>query len=135
MTRPLIMTAPTGAQLPTDWQASDLIRDDLPHAILVLGRYTTGMRSNLDDLAPFVAPLPPDASWMLCAFAAAEHSCLRQTVRRGGNCRVGFANSFVDRDAIPWPDNAASVATLTAALAMDRSDVSRLSAPYQKAAS
>jgi uncharacterized protein (DUF849 family) len=98
------------------WQADGTIRPGQTEVILVLGRYTDGPASDPDGIAPFLATLYPRPRWMLCAFDRMEHPCLQRAAAIGGDLRVGFENSFCAPDGTIWPDNAASVATLTASL-------------------
>lgn len=85
-----------------------------PSVILVLGRYTTDMNSNPNDLEPFLQSLPDVGKWMLCAFGPNEHACLETAAKLGGDVRVGFENSYVQQDGTPWPDMPSSIKALRA---------------------
>jgi 3-keto-5-aminohexanoate cleavage enzyme len=84
-------------------------------AILVLGRYTVGQRSDPADLAPLVQQLTrfsPQADWAACAFGQAETACLKRAFDLGGKARVGFENNLVDASGNVATDNAARVAEI-----------------------
>lgn len=107
------------AALLAQWQADGIIQPDQTEVILVLGRYADGLPSDPDAVRAFHAALAPDTPWMICAFGASEHACLREAARLGGDLRVGFENSRTASDGTDWADNAASVAALVTALAQD----------------
>ncbi|WP_406649786.1 3-keto-5-aminohexanoate cleavage protein [Aliisedimentitalea scapharcae] len=98
------------------WTARGIVRPSQSDVILVLGRYVAGQTSNPQEIAPLLDTLHPGTNWMLCAFGANEHNCLIQAARLGGDIRVGFENSLCAADGTLYPDNAASVADLTAQL-------------------
>ncbi|MBE1284050.1 MAG: 3-keto-5-aminohexanoate cleavage protein [Rhodobacteraceae bacterium] len=104
------------ANLLEDWQAQGIVRQEQSDVIMVLGRYSDGQQSRPEDVAPFLRCVPPNSNWMLCAFGASEHACLREAARLGGAVRVGFENSLTAADGRPHLDNAASVAALVAQL-------------------
>lgn len=108
------------ARLLQDWQAAGIVPPNPPDVQLVLGRYTRDQNSSPDDLRPLLDSLGAVNRWMLCAFGPQEHACLRLAASLGGDCRVGFENSFLKADGTPWADNAASVAALVATLNKDR---------------
>ena len=107
------------AALLAQWQADGIVQPDQTEVILVLGRYADGLPSDPDAVRAFHAALAPDTPWMICAFGASEHACLREAARLGGDLRVGFENSRTAGDGTNWADNAASVAALVTALALD----------------
>lgn len=94
--------------------ASGVIRDPLPEVIFVLGRYDPPRPARPADLAPMLAALRRPVRWTACAFGLAEHDCLIEAIRQGGNARVGFENNLCAADGTPFPDNAASVRGLVA---------------------
>lgn len=98
------------------WQQAGVVRPDQSDMLFVLGRYLTDRSSGPSDLAPFLSLTPTQGRWMVCAFGAAEHDCLRMAARQGGDLRVGFENSLTAPDGTPWPDCAASVAALAKSL-------------------
>jgi len=106
------------AALMAHWQREGIIRPRQSDAILVLGRYETGPPSAAQHIAPFLSALPPRTRWMVCAFGAMEHPCLRHAATLGGDLRVGFENSITAPDGSPWLDNAASVTALLRTLSM-----------------
>ncbi|TDK44489.1 3-keto-5-aminohexanoate cleavage protein [Antarcticimicrobium luteum] len=106
-----ILYDPEDAALLARWQAQGIVRPGQDSTILVLGRYATGQKATPDDLAPLLAAKPP-GRWMLCAFGPAEHACLLQAARRGGDLRVGFENNLHRADGTLLHDNAESVAHL-----------------------
>ncbi len=97
------------------WQEEGIVRPEQNSTILVLGRYATGDRAKPADLAPLLAAKPP-GRWMLCAFGPAEHACLLDAARRGGDLRVGFENNLHRADGTLLRDNAESVALLVGQL-------------------
>lgn len=103
------------AALLAEWQARGIVRPGQDSTILVLGRYATGQVARPADLAPLLAEKPP-GRWMLCAFGPAEHGCLLEAARRGGDLRVGFENNLTRADGTPLRDNADSVARLVGQL-------------------
>ena len=100
------------AKLLGEWQKSGIVRDDQKSVLLVLGRYSKNQMSNSGDIKPFLASLPDHSRWMLCAFGAAEHECLKVAASLGGDCRVGFENSRTNSNGEQWPDNSTSVAAI-----------------------
>ncbi|MDF1716639.1 MAG: 3-keto-5-aminohexanoate cleavage protein [Antarcticimicrobium sp.] len=103
------------AALLARWQAQGIVRPGQDSTILVLGRYATGQVATPGDLAPLLAAKPPGC-WMLCAFGPAEHACLLEAARHGGDLRVGFENNLHRADCTLLRDNAESVARLVAQL-------------------
>lgn len=80
--------------------------------LFVLGRYTTSQESAPDDADPFVDALKEcrlDADWAVCAFGRRETDCLAKAFELGGKVRVGFENSFFNRDGSRALDNAERV--------------------------
>ena len=99
------------AALLARWQQQGIVRPGQDSTLLVLGRYATGQVATPADLAPLLAAKPP-GRWMLCAFGPAEHACLLEAARHGGDLRVGFENNLTDAEGTPLRDNADSVARL-----------------------
>ncbi len=84
----------------------------------VLGRYTSGQRSDPGDLAaPLAAQeasgLAPD--WAVCAFGPSETDCLLAALKAGGKARIGFENNRANRDGTIAADNAERVRDFGAA--------------------
>lgn len=99
-----------------EWRTRGVIGVGQDRVLLVLGDYARRTGAAPEDLAPLLAALPPVSRWMVCAFGPGEHACLLEAAVSGGDCRVGFENGLCDSRNRPWPDNAASVAALRAAL-------------------
>lgn len=99
-----------------DWHARGIVRPEQSDMLFVLGRYLTGRSSRPADLDPFLKVHSGPENWMVCAFGSGEHDCLLHAARQGGDLRVGLENSLCDRNGREWPDCAASVAALVAAL-------------------
>lgn len=95
-----------------DWQGQGIVQRGQGDILVVLGRYTEGQVSSPNDLAPFLAVLPPAAAWMVCAFGPNEHACLAAAAAKGAGVRVGFENSMTNAAGQVHADNAASVAAL-----------------------
>lgn len=92
-----------------------LLQKNSLQLLFVLGRYSQAGASSQEELTPFLhwlrqCQLKPD--WAVCAFGQAETTCLVQTVRAGGKCRVGFENSLTLSDGTRAKDNAEKVADL-----------------------
>ena len=87
-------------------QLSGVIPNELPHLLLVLGRYSKEMRSSPGDLAPLLDILPPAWPWSLCAFGVSESQCMAAAIEQGGHCRVGFENNLLLRDGQTAASNA-----------------------------
>lgn len=104
------------AALLARWQADGTVRAGQDSTILVLGRYATGQKATPADLVPLLAAKPA-GRWMLCAFGPAEHACLLDAARQGGDLRVGFENNLQHTDGTALRDNAESVALLVEELA------------------
>jgi len=100
------------AALLQEWQRKGIIRKEQNSVLLVLGRYSKNQISSPKEIQPFLSALPTSNRWMLCAFGATEHACLKYAVSLGGDCRVGFENSRTNSSGMDWPDNAASVSAL-----------------------
>ena len=98
------------------WQTSGIVRQDQVDRLFVLGRYASGMQSSPQDLKPFLASNPPSTPWMVCAFGASEHNCLRAAALKGGDIRVGFENSFTNQEGVAWLDNGESISALVQSL-------------------
>ncbi len=95
------------------WQAAGIVRGEQTDRLLVLGRYAATQESHPNDLDSFPQN---DSAWMVCAFGRREHDCLQKAALLGGDVRVGFENSMLGNDGVPWADNAASVAALVSRL-------------------
>lgn len=92
---------------------------DTPHWVLfVLGRYSTGQRSDPSDLLPFLQAwadgggLTANVPWAMCAFGPREAECALSAALLGGHARLGFENNMALPDGSTAPDNAALVANL-----------------------
>lgn len=86
---------------------------DYPYQLLfVLGRYTKNQQSQPKDLDPFsdwVMGKQSNIEWGICAFGSGETDCLVHAHKLGGKVRVGFENSFWNRDGSIAKDNAERV--------------------------
>ncbi len=85
--------------------------------LFVLGRYSAGQKSSPRDLLPFLNRHDGPEPWAVCAFGAAENTCIATAAAFGGHARVGFENNLLCKDGNTAPDNMALVmqATHTAA--------------------
>ena len=102
-----------------------VVPEDRPHALFVLGRYTTGQRSSPRDVTPFLVAWPEDWPWSVCAFGQQEALCLTAAVALGGHVRTGFENNIHRPDGTVAWDNAESVRRIVAvasAAGRDRAD-------------
>lgn len=86
---------------------------------LVQGSYANGSDGQL-DLADYLSELDKadgmTFDWMLCAFGAQETENLTRAARFGGKARVGFENSFHNKDGSLADDNAMRVREVAAAV-------------------
>ena len=89
-------------------------QDGGPHALFVLGRYTTGQRAEPRDLPPFLNEWPADWPWTVCAFGPLEAQCLGDAIALGGHVRVGFENNLLRPDGALSSGNAEQVAGIRA---------------------
>lgn len=96
--------------------ARGLIPLERASVLFVLGRYSTGQRSEPADLLPFLAAWNSghhlDLPWALCAFGRQEAACLITASCLGGDVRVGFENNLWRPDGSLAPDNATQVAAI-----------------------
>jgi uncharacterized protein (DUF849 family) len=81
-----------------------------PHALFVLGRYSTAQRALPRDLLPFLEQWPQEWPWTACAFGPHEAACLADALTLGGHVRVGFENNLLRPDGTPSSGNAEQVA-------------------------
>ena len=94
------------------WQAlrANGVVPEAPWFLLfVLGRYSAGQTSSPRDLLPFLAAHDGPEPWAVCAFGAAENTCITAAALFGGHARVGFENNLLCKDGIVAPDNTALV--------------------------
>ena len=111
-----ILYAPEEAERFADLRRRGIIPGLLPFVLFVLGRYTEGQTSRPDDLDPFIAALPENTEWAVCAFGAQEQACAIRATERGGHVRLGFENNLYLADGAPAPDNAALIRQFSAHL-------------------
>jgi uncharacterized protein (DUF849 family) len=94
------------------WQAlraSGVVPDAPWFLLFVLGRYSAGQISSPRDLLPFLAAHEGPEPWAVCAFGAAENTCITAATLFGGHARVGFENNLLCKDGSVAPDNTALV--------------------------
>lgn len=94
------------------WQtlrASGVVPEAPWFLLFVLGRYSAGQTSSPHDLLPFLAAHQGPEPWAVCAFGAAENTCITAAAVFGGHARVGFENNLLRKDGSPAPDNTALV--------------------------
>jgi len=92
-----------------DLKSKGVIPDAPWFLLFVLGRYTTGQRSDPRDLLAFLAAHDGTEPWAICAFGATENTCITAAAALGGHARVGFENNLLCKDGSTAPDNAALV--------------------------
>jgi 3-keto-5-aminohexanoate cleavage enzyme len=90
-------------------RARGIIPGNHQSILLVLGRYTSNLQSDPDDLQPLLDELGQHKLWWLCAFGATESDCMFRAAELGGHCRVGFENNLLLRDGSMAPNNEALV--------------------------
>ena len=76
--------------------------------LVVIGRYRQ-QRYAADLLQSYLAVLRPSDPWMVCAFGNQEREIMRQAIKLGGHCRVGFENNLCLADGSLAPSNAVLV--------------------------
>ena len=86
---------------------------------LVQGSYAKGSEGQT-DLSEYLSELGKAEGmkfdWMLCAFGTDETDNLTRAARFGGKARVGFENSFLNKDGSLADDNAMRVREVAAAI-------------------
>jgi uncharacterized protein (DUF849 family) len=93
-------------------QERGIIPYERPPVIYVLGRYLVEGRPEAPDLLPYLHAAQPAAlfaTFMVCAFSAAEAACGVAGAVLGGDVRVGFENNILLPDGRRAPDNGALV--------------------------
>lgn len=92
----------------TGWVEDSTLDGARLSVLYVLGRYSTGQRSNPVDLLSFLGTeSPPFRDWMICAFGPSESQCAALAALLGGHVRVGFENNIYLPDGMVAPNNAA----------------------------
>ncbi len=78
-----------------EWSRDGAIDGSATSVLYVLGRYTTGQKSNPVDLLAFLGTeMRPFRDWMVCAFGPNESRCAALAALLGGHVRVGFENNY-----------------------------------------
>ncbi|PLP55704.1 class III aminotransferase [Mesorhizobium loti] len=91
-----ILYSPEEALRLEDLRLHGVIPFEQLSVLYVLGRYTTGQKSDPADLLPFLdAAMPRFAHWSTCAFGDREAACVLAGALLGGNIRVGFENNLL----------------------------------------
>ena len=112
-----ILYSPQDLALMRDLLDKRLIDRKAMQVLFVLGRYSENQESMPTDLNPFVAWMSktcPQVQWGVCAFGQQETNCLLAAHRQNGRIRVGFENSFSNRDGTRAASNSERVAELYA---------------------
>jgi uncharacterized protein (DUF849 family) len=94
----------------SDLRRRGVVPGERAHALFVLGRYAALQESQPRDLLPFLEEWPAESPWSLCAFGAAEASCIALAIALGGHARAGFENNLL----LPGGGRASSNADLIA---------------------
>jgi uncharacterized protein (DUF849 family) len=81
----------------------------LQFVLFVLGRYAEGRAGRPGEIEAFLAALPENVEWAVCAFGPHEHACALRAAALGGHARLGFENNLNLADGTPAPDNAALI--------------------------
>ena len=113
-----ILYSPEDLRYYLDLRKRNLLPTGNHHLLIVLGRYSEGMRSNTRHLTPFKPLLWQlnDVRWAVCAFGELEQACLLSAVELGGDVRVGFENNLYDAQGDLARDNASQVRQLYRAI-------------------
>ena len=77
--------------------------------LFVLGRYSTNLTGQPEDLDAFIAAAPLDIVWAVCCFGRTEAAAALRAAAAGGHARVGFENNLRLPDGSIAPDNASLV--------------------------
>lgn len=92
-----------------DLRQRGVVQDAQWFLLFVLGRYSVGQKSSPRDLLPFLNHHQGAEPWAVCAFGAAENTCIATAAAFGGHARVGFENNLLCKDGSTAPDNTALV--------------------------
>lgn len=111
-----ILYTPEEVERFADLRRRGIIPGLLPFVLFVLGRYADGRAGTPAELDAFLAALPDNTEWAVCAFGPQEHACALRAAELGGHVRVGFENNIVLADGTLAPDNAALVRQFAADL-------------------
>ncbi len=97
--------------------SQNVIPEECPHLLLVLGRYSKDQISNPNDILPMINAMDGFiANWSVCAFGAKESDCLLLSGKYGGHCRIGFENNILLPDGNIAPDNATLITNFVSRL-------------------
>lgn len=86
--------------------------------LFVLGRYTDSNQSSPEQLIPLIHLLNNNTQtqatpWMCCAFGPHEYACLTTAILLGGDVRVGFENTLINKDGEIAKDNIELITQMT----------------------
>ncbi|HEV3158139.1 MAG TPA: 3-keto-5-aminohexanoate cleavage protein [Candidatus Baltobacteraceae bacterium] len=104
-----------------------------PHALFVLGRYTTGQQSEPGGVLRFLASWPSEWPWSLCAFGSTEARCMTLAAALGAHARIGFENNLQLPDGTPATSNAdlvKNMVKLSACIGRPVADISQARCIY-----
>ena len=92
---------------------ADVLSDDRPHALFVLGKYSAQQQpSDPRDLVSMLANWPADWPFSTCAFGFTETSCATAAIGLGGHVRIGMENNLQRPDGSALTDQAEAVANI-----------------------
>jgi 3-keto-5-aminohexanoate cleavage enzyme len=111
-----ILYSPDEVRRFADLRRRGIIPGLLPFVLFVLGRYADAQAGRPEELDAFLAALPENVEWAVCAFGPQEHACALRAAERGGHVRLGFENNLCLADGTLAADNAALVRQFASAL-------------------
>lgn len=95
------------------WWADGTVPPGPRTVLFVLGRYADAQQGHPRDLLPFLAAMPSDVTWSVCAFGGKEAACCATAMALGGHVRVGFENNLLLPDGQIAKGNADLVTGMT----------------------
>jgi uncharacterized protein (DUF849 family) len=99
----------------SELRSRGLIPGDRNFLLFVLGRYTSDLTGDPDELSAFIDGVPADCEWAVCCFGRTESAAVRFAAVNGGHARVGFENNLHLPDGSLAANNAALVVQAAAA--------------------
>lgn len=104
-----ILYSPDEVRRFADLRRRGIVPGLLQFVLFVLGRYADAQAGRPEEIDAFLAALPENVEWAVCAFGPQENACVLRAAARGGHVRLGFENNLSLADGTRAPDNAALV--------------------------
>ena len=118
-----IVYSPEELQQFSSMRSAGIIPSQTPFVLIVLGRYSSRLCGDPEEIDPFLAHLDSrPTTWAVCCFGENEALAAQHAWRLGGHVRIGFENNL----QLPSGENAADNAELVAnTVALLQSDTRR----------